>query len=210
MDENKKNEIFQNQENGQINGSEKPKEPSDNINIPQSDEQKESNIKEEDNKKIEDKNEQLSILKDIELIQGIKNNNYEEYINKSNFVDFRTKDNKPWKIGLVVDVLDDVYIIEDIKEDKKEQIRKDDSKKIAYFRKYTTLDSDENFYLKRESKEQLLKRLIYLEKMTNDDNNNIFNQKIWDIYYILHSKFFLGLDAAMKVNITKKKYYSFY
>ena len=36
MDENKKNEIFQNQENGQINGSEKPKEPSDNINIPQS------------------------------------------------------------------------------------------------------------------------------------------------------------------------------
>ena len=121
MDENKKNEIFQNQENGQINGSEKPKEPSDNINIPQSTEQKESNIKEEDNKKIEDKNEQLSILKDIDLIQGIKNNNYEEYINKSNFVDFRTKDNKPWKIGLVVDVLDDVYIIEDIKEDKKEQ-----------------------------------------------------------------------------------------
>ena len=119
MDENKKNEIFQNQENGQINGSEKPKEPSDNINIPQSTEQKESNIKEEDNKKIEDKNEQLSILKDIDLIQGIKNNNYEEYINKSNFVDFRTKDNKPWKIGLVVDVLDDVYIIEDIKEDKK-------------------------------------------------------------------------------------------
>ena len=51
MDENKKNEIFQNQENGQINGSEKPKEPSDNINIPQSTEQKESNIKEEDNKK---------------------------------------------------------------------------------------------------------------------------------------------------------------
>ena len=210
MDENKKNEIFQNQENGQINGSEKPKEPSDNINIPQSTEQKESNIKEEDNKKIEDKNEQLSILKDIDLIQGIKNNNYEEYINKGNFVDFRTKDNKPWKIGLVVDVLDDVYIIEDIKEDKKEQIRKDDSKKIAYFRKYTTLDSDENFYLKRESKEQLLKRLIYLEKMTSDENNNIFNQKIWDIYYILHSKFFFGLDAAMKVNITKKKYYSFY
>ena len=48
MDENKKNEIFQNQENGQINGSEKPKEPSDNINIPQSTEQKESNIKEEE------------------------------------------------------------------------------------------------------------------------------------------------------------------
>ena len=61
MDENKKNVILQNQENGQINGSEKPKEPSDNINIPQSTEQKESNIKEEDNKKIEDKNEQLSI-----------------------------------------------------------------------------------------------------------------------------------------------------
>ena len=200
MDENKKNESAQNQENPKSNGSENPIQSNNDINLSQPKEKMELNV-EEKNKNLEEKKEQeYSILKEIGFIQDIKSNNYEDYINKNSFVDFRTRDEKPWKIGLVIDNIDDIYIIQDVKEGKKFQIKKDDSNKISYFRKNTKPDNEENFYLKRESKETLKERLATLVKITKDANNNIFNLKVWDIYYMLHSKFFLGLDAAMKIN----------
>ena len=206
MDENEKNESAQNQENPKSNGSENPIQSNNDINLSQPKEKMELNV-EEKNKNLEEKKEQeYSILKEIGFIQDIKSNNYEDYINKNSFVDFRTRDEKPWKIGLVIDNIDDIYIIQDLKEGKKFQIKKDDSNKISYFRKNTKPDNEENFYLKRESKETLKERLATLVKITKDANNNIFNQKVWDIYYMLHSKFFLGLDAAMKINRNTYKY----
>ena len=206
MDENKKNESAQNQENPKSNGSENPIQSNNDINLSQPKEKMELNV-EEKNKNLEEKKEQeYSILKEIGFIQDIKSNNYEDYINKNSFVDFRTRDEKPWKIGLVIDNIDDIYIIQDVKEGKKFQIKKDDSNKISYFRKNTKPDNEENFYLKRESKETLKERLATLVKITKDANNNIFNLKVWDIYYMLHSKFFLGLDAAMKINRNTYKY----
>ena len=206
MDENKKNESTQNQENPKNNGSENPIQPNNEIKLPQSKEKKELN-EEEKNQNLEDKKEQeYSILKEIDFIQDIKSNNYEDYINKNSFVDFRTRDEKPWKIGLVIDKIDDIYIIHELKEGKKIQIKKDDYNKISYFRKNTKPDNEENFYLKRENKETLNDRLKTLVRITKDQNSNIFNQKVWDIYYLLHSKIFLGLDAAMKTNRNTYRY----
>ena len=48
--------------------------------------------------------------------------------------------------------------------------------------------------------------MAVLEHLTKDDKENIFDRNVWDIYYILHSKFFLGLDAAMKINRSVKSY----
>ena len=206
MDENKKNESTQNQENPKNNGSENPIQPNNEIKLPQSQEKNELN-EEEKNQNLEDKKEQeYSILKEIDFIQDIKSNNYEDYINKNSFVDFRTRDEKPWKIGLVIDKIDDIYIIHELKEGKKIQIKKDDYNKISYFRKNTKPDNEENFYLKRENKETLNDRLKTLVRITKDQNSNIFNQKVWDIYYLLHSKIFLGLDAAMKTNRNTYRY----
>jgi len=119
MDENKKNESAQNQENPKSNGSENPIQSNNDINLSQPKEKMELNV-EEKNKNLEEKKEQeYSILKEIGFIQDIKSNNYEDYINKNSFVDFRTRDEKPWKIGLVIDNIDDIYIIQDLKEGKK-------------------------------------------------------------------------------------------
>ena len=200
MDENKKNELTQNQKNPKSYDSQQPIQSINEINKSPPKEKNTSKEKKE-NKNVEgEKEQEFSILKDIELIRDIKSNNYEDLIKKNNYVDFRTRDEKPWKIGLVSDILDDIYIIEDIKDGKIHQIKKDDFNKVSYFRKNSIPDNEENFYLKRDNEETLKKRLAILETLTKKDDDNIFNQSIWNIYYILHSKFFLGLDAAMKIN----------
>ena len=210
MDENKKNESTQNKENQKSNDSEKSNQSINELEKPPLKNQNEPREKEENLNKEEKKEQEFSILKDIEFIQEKKSNNYEDLIKKNNFVDFRIREEKPWKIGLVIDILDDIYIIEDIIENKKYQIKKDDSQKISYFRRNSIPDNEENFYLKRESKEALKNRLQTLEILTKKGNDNIFNQTIWNIYYILHSKVFLGLDAAMKINRNNYSYYHGY
>ena len=201
MDDNKKNEENQKEENPQPVGSENPNQLNNDTDKSESKEEKEQKEKTEIKDKEEQKAEEFSLLKEVEFIQDIKSNNYEDYIKLHNFVDFRIRDDKPWKIGLVTDILEDVYIIEDVKENKKYQIKKEDSSKIAYFRKNSIPNNEENFYLKRDKKEALKKRLDVLEQLSkNYVENNIFNQNTWNAYYILHSKFYLGLDAAMATN----------
>ena len=206
MDENQKDESVQKEENTQNNGSENPIQSNKNIILQEPQEQKEQENKNENSYLKQNKDDELSILKDVDLIQEKKSNNYENLIKKLNYVDFRTRDEKPWQIGLVLEIYDDIYIVEDSKEKKKYQIKKDDFSKVSYFRKNSIPDNEENFYLKRENKETLQKKLNVLEKLTKDEKDNIFNQDIWDTYYVLHSKFYLGLDSAMKVNINKYSY----
>ena len=78
MDKNNKNESNQNNENCQT----KEKE----------------NINQKENK------EEITLLKDIDLIQQIKKNNYQDYIEPNNFVDFRPSEVKSWNIGLIADI----------------------------------------------------------------------------------------------------------
>ena len=215
MDEIKKNEPTQIGENGQTNEKENKIDENNNKIITEQIDQKEepNNQKEkekEENINInlnEKKGEESLLLKDKDLIVTIKNNNYKDFIHKGKYVDFRIRDEKPWKIGYVSDVLDDIYIVEDIKENKTCQIKKDDANKISYFRKYSSPDNEENFYKRRDTEEKLIGRLNLLEKLTESEQNNLFNNpNPWDIYYLLHSKFFLGLDSAMKVNTGKYNY----
>ena len=64
----------------------------------------EENKKENEINLKEDKKEKISILKDIDLISELKNKNFESIIKESNFCDFRTREDKPWKIGLVKNI----------------------------------------------------------------------------------------------------------
>ena len=147
MDENNKNESNQNQENGQIKESENTNQQNNNTNIPETTEQQNEkekvkeenqelntnqneNIEKEENKesnpnKNENKEkEEISLLKDIDLIKQMKNNNYQDYILANNFVDFRTREEKSWKIGLIVEVKENSYIVRDVKEGNKYEIKK--------------------------------------------------------------------------------------
>ena len=207
MDENNKNEETRKLEKEKNDTSENINPQNVSENMDKSPPKEEIKNQENEINLKEDKKEKISILKDIDLISELKNKNFESIIKESNFCDFRTREDKPWKIGLVKNILEDSYIIEDIKGNKSIEIKKNDDNKISYFRRHSRPDNEENFYMKRESKESLQNRLDILEKITKTEENSIFKQNIWDIYYLLHSKVFLGLDAAMKVNLNKYSYY---
>ena len=174
MDKNNKNELNQNNENCQT----KEKE----------------NINQKENK------EEITLLKDIDLIQQIKKNNYQDCVVPNNFVDFRPSEEKSWNIGLIVEIKESTYTVKDVKDGNKYIIKKSDSKRISYLRKYSLPDKEDNIYSKRDKEKDLLQKLNFLEKVTKGEQS-IFNMdKVWYIYYILHSRIFFGLDAAMKVN----------
>ena len=46
----------------------------------------------------------------------------------------------------------------------------------------------------------ILKKFLSLEQILKDDNLFKNEENAWDIYYILHSKIFFGVDYAMKIN----------
>ena len=174
MDKNNKNESNQNNENCQT----KEKE----------------NINQKENK------EEITLLKDIDLIQQIKKNNYQDCVVPNNFVDFRPSEENSWNIGLIVEIKESTYTVKDVKDGNKYIIKKSDSKRISYLRKYSLPDKEDNIYSKRDKEKDLLQKLNFLEKVTKGEQS-IFNMdKVWYIYYILHSRIFFGLDAAMKVN----------
>ena len=213
MDENNKNESNQNQENGQIKENENTNQQNNNIIITQPTEQQSQKEEEENKESITDKKEnkeENSLLKDIDLIQPMKNNNYQDYIGVNNFVDFRTREEKSWKVGLITEIKENSYIVKEQKEGNKHEIKKSDSKKISYFRKYSSPDKDENIYTKRDKESELLQKLNFLEKVTKGEQSVFIIEKTWDIYYILHSKIFFGIDAAMKVNGNSYNNYTYY
>ena len=89
-----------------------------NLNLSKPEEKKESKNLEEKNENINiNENNESELLKEIEFIQDIKINNYEVLIIQNNFVDFRVKEENSWKVGLIMDISDDSYIIQDIKEE---------------------------------------------------------------------------------------------
>ena len=124
MNESNKNDSNQNGENSQTNYTENSTQEKNEINISKPEENKDSQEKIEIINEKEKKEPELSILKEVDFIQALKINNYEDLIKKNNFVDFRLKDEKSWKVGLIHDISDDTYIIADIKEDQKHQIKK--------------------------------------------------------------------------------------
>ena len=194
MDKNNKNESNKNQENYQTKEKENFNQQNVNIKVSQTIEEQKENKKE------------ISLLKDIELIQQIRNNNYQNYIEQNKFVDFRLSKEKPWIIGLIVEIKENSYTVKDVKDWNKYEIKKSDSKKISYFRKYTLPDKEENINSERDKKNELLRKLNLLEKVIKDEQNIFNTDKVWDIFYILHSSIFFGLEAAMKVN--DYKYYN--
>ena len=152
----------------------------------------------DENEKNDKKNEEFT--NQIELMKEYKKENYKKLYLKHKFCDFRTYEGGKWKMGLINDVADEYVIVSGVEGKKSpKQIKIDDNEKLTYFRKYTT-PSEDNFYNERESKESLMKRLEFLEDLTNNDSLINNENDAWTIYYILHSKIFFGLDAAMKIN----------
>ena len=177
----------------------KEKKDSNNLNSAQKMNEIEQNTKNSDkNEKNDKKNEEFT--KQIELMKEYKKDNYKKFYLKYKFCDFRTNEESKWKMGLINEVNDDFVIVSGIERKKSpKQIKIDDSEKLAYFRKYS-VPSDDNFYSERESREFLMKRLKFLEDLIKKDSLLNSENDAWTIYYILHSKIFFGLDAAMKIN----------
>ena len=84
----------------------------DNLDIktPKNEEQK-------DNKKYE---------KELELIKELKKDNYKKLYLIRKYCDYRTREDKDWKFGIISRIDEDSLIIENIEKDKKSQIKIDD------------------------------------------------------------------------------------
>ena len=71
--------------------------------------------------------------------------------------------------------------------------------KIAYFLKFSII-SEENIFLERDEKKEHKNKLETIDKFIKE-NNFINNKKdIFEVYYFIHDKIFLGLDSSMKIN----------
>ena len=226
MDSKSTNEIEQNQENSKL-------KESANNNTVNSDETKISSPEKESNPKKEEKEEKeenknkdnLDIKtpkseeqkdnkkyeKELELIKELKKDNYKKLYLIRKYYDYRTREDKDWKFGIISRIDEDSLIIENIEKDKKSQIKIDDSFKLSYSRKYSEA-TEENHLKRRDNSSNLLSRLENLEKYIKKENN-IFNNEnenkeeyAWEIYYFLHSKFF-SLDSAIKINQSNHYYY---
>ena len=209
---NKINDDNSNEQSTKINSD----QPSISENKNENNKNLESNLskKEENNiSKTNEENGQTELPKtDKELIKELKKENYKKLFNKYQFCDYRERQYSDWKIGLIVKITDDSYVIEDMIERRREyQITFDNSENLSYFRRYSK-PSEENYIKNRENKEQLLKRLVSLEETLKEKDNENYILKIdnklsaWETYYFLHSKVYFGLDNAMKINES----YNFY
>ena len=155
-----------------------------------------SDITNKEEKKGENDSERF--LNDFELIKEMKKDNYKKCYFNRNFCDFRTREDKSWRIGLITEILEDSLVVEDIINNRKYQTKIDNSSLLSYFRKYTEVTED-NTRQKRDKKEALLNRLKVLEDYIKTDK--LFTMgNAWEIYYFLHSKVYFGLDSAMKIN----------
>ena len=137
--------------------------------------------------------------KEIELIAGLKKENYKQLYKKNIYCDILNED-KEWAIGLIQHISDDgnTITVNDIKNKTSQSIKIENTNNIAYFRKYSKI-SKNNFYDKRGDKKDLKSQLNYIENFVKD--NNFENEvNIYELYYIIHSKIYLGLDSAMKIN----------
>ena len=203
---NKINDDNSNEQSTKINSD----QPSLSENKNENNKNLESNLskkEENNNSKTNEENGQKELQKtEKELIKEYKNENYKKLFNKYQFCDYRERQYSDWKIGLIVKITDDSYVIEDMRERKsKYQISFDNSENLSYFRRYSK-PSEENYINTRENKEQLLKRLVSLEETLKEKDNENYILKIdnklsaWETYYFLHSKIYFGLDNAMKIN----------
>ena len=167
------------------------------------------NKKEEKDQEISgdeiDKNElniyKEKLLTEIELIRAIKNDLYKSCYQTDIFCDFKPDSKNEWQIGLINSINNDdnTLIINDIRTKSKYEIKMDDFSRIAYFRKYSKI-SNENFYTYRKEKKSLKSSLQSIKKIINE-NYFINQKKIYDLYYTIHSKIYMGLDSAMKIDI---------
>ena len=139
--------------------------------------------------------------KEIELISELKKENYKQLYKKGIFCDILSE-GKEWTIGLIQHISDDgnTITVNDIKNKTSRSIKIENTNNIAYFRKYTMISKD-NLYDKRSDKKELKNLLNFIEDFVKNNNFEAESElNIYDLYYIIHSKIYLGLDSAMKIN----------
>ena len=141
--------------------------------------------------------------KEIKLISGLKKENYKQLYKKNIFCDILSE-GKEWTFGLIQHISDDgnTITVNDLKNQTTQTIKIENTNNIAYFRKYSKISKD-NFCDKRSDKKELKNLLNYIEIFIKD-NNFEAELNIYELYYIIHSKIYLGLDYAMKINEDKE------
>ena len=185
-----------NNHNNQKNFSESNKKPIST----RASETKNNNSESIDNIKISEKA--------IKAIEENKNENYKKFYKKDYFCDFRKKENSDLRIGIIKKINNNTLSIEDPHKKKEYDIEIGDSSKLSYFRK-NTKPNNENFYESREGKKNLSEKLNNLEIKIKQGKLWEMNDP-WEVYYFLHSKIYLTLDSAMKIDVTKSSYSSYY
>ena len=141
--------------------------------------------------------------KELKLISGLKKENYKQLYKKNIFCDILSE-GKEWTFGLIQHISDDgnTITVNDLKNQTTQTIKIENTNNIAYFRKYSKISKD-NFCDKRSDKKELKNLLNYIEIFIKD-NNFEAELNIYELYYIIHSKIYLGLDYAMKINEDKE------
>ena len=162
-----------------------------------------SQEKDEEIKGEEESNNSIIFIKfsrEIELIAQLKKNFYRALYEKHIFCDFREDKKNPWKIGFIKDILEDnTFKIQDVKNNKIHLMKIEEISKIAYFRKYSQI-SDENIFEERDCKKEIRNKLECIENFVKENNFINIKRDVFNIYYFIHSKIYLGLDSAMKIN----------
>ena len=138
--------------------------------------------------------------KEIKLISNLKNDFYKKLYEKETYCDYREDEKKEWKVVIIKDILDNNKMkIKDLNNDSSEIIEIKETSKIAYFRKFSKI-SENIIFSVRDSKKILKNKLENIEIFINENNFKNNKRDIYEIYYFIHSKIFLGLDSAMKIN----------
>ena len=137
--------------------------------------------------------------KEIELITDLKKDFYRKCYQTDIYCDYKLNEKEEWKVGHISSIDENNVIVRNTRSNSKVTIKIDDFTKIAYLRKFSK-PSNEIFYTHRDKLKNLKYKLDSINTFITD--NHFINDKkeTFEIYYILHSKMYFGLDSAMKVD----------
>ena len=208
--ENLTNEEMCQRNNVNDNTKELNNEKNDNIINKEQEDNTLININIEGKEEIKTDNNEKNIeggfnTKDIEKITEYNKNNYKDFYLKNHFCDYFT--GKEWRSGFITNISDGFIELFDSTGLSNAntnlgvlKIKADDSKKIAYFRKYSVPD---NNMVKGASK-NIKNKLSQFINFHNNFKEYLENCNSFEFFYFLRATVFYGLDFCMNTNLENK------
>ena len=143
--------------------------------------------------------------KDIDKITEYNKNNYKDFYLKNHFCDYFT--GKEWRSGFITNISDDLIELFDSTGLSNAntnlgdlKIKINDSKKIAYFRKYSVPDNN----MVKGSSKNIKNKLSQFINFHNNFKEYFENCHSFEFFYFLRATVFYGLDFCMNTNLENK------